>query len=200
MRIVNGAFLVEGPTGSARAVQVNAAGEFVIQGRFDPMSIDYEMRGELSGRTGKGRDEWRDAATGETLCAWTVAYIRRELRRYATTVLGLTLGESTLENIQRKIGSDLVHVTMRRFQYSDAVHVTFHADDKLNTVIIYDTNYQDENGVMVGAPRSDVESLSSTAKKCPERFCLDPELGILYRFSDTGTVSRIVYANEILLP
>ena len=129
--------------------------------------------------------------------ALSAPFIAAEVVRYNSTFKGIQVGVSTLPDLIKRHGvPSHKTVNSNNVKYSfDRFQVTIQdKTGRVNTIIIFDPEYRDANGIRVGHSRMDVESALDA--KSEHEYMIDKNNGIVYWF-DYNKVNRIVLAFEM---
>ncbi|WP_261844480.1 hypothetical protein [Aliamphritea ceti] len=117
---------------------------------------------------------------------------------YDTKYKGLQVGRATIADVISVLGEPQgKKANSNNVKYIfDGVHITIQdSTGRINTIIIYDRRYVDENGLRVGAYKQDVEYALN--KRISSPAITDHKNGIVYWFKK-NRVSRIVLAYQSL--
>ncbi|MBN3563189.1 hypothetical protein [Aliamphritea spongicola] len=115
---------------------------------------------------------------------------------YESKYKGLQVGKATIADVISLLGSPhgkKANINNVRY-FFDGVHITIQdSTGRINTIIIYDRQYVDANGIRVGEYKQNVEYALN--KRIRNRAVADLKNGITYWF-ENNRVSQIVLAYQ----
>jgi hypothetical protein len=122
-----------------------------------------------------------------------------ELYVYENEYIGINTGITSKESVVLSKGEPnrkSKNSNNIKFHY-EGFQVTFQdKTGKVNSIIIFDPNYLDPNGIKVGYSKVVLEAVLKS--KVKDNYLVDPDKGIIYWFKE-GEVSKIVLAHELLI-
>lgn len=200
-KITSSEFISQLDDNEYHTTDVSSTGTFLTEVSLsgEDFEYKYQLFGELTKGSGVGYEVWTNNTTAETLCSSEIQYRKRELRKYKNSYIGLILGVSTIEGVEKIAGKSLEPVGKQKYFFSKYVLVTFSENNFLNTIIITDESYRDMNGIIIGAAKLKVLELDGVKGNCFYRSCLDENNGIAYWFDESNIVTKIVLINEAVL-
>lgn len=113
--------------------------------------------------------------------------------KYKQIQVGVSSKNDVIASNGKPIRKSIAGVNMK-FHYQ-GFHVTFQ-NDTVNTIIIFNPEYLDANGIKVGF--SDVVLEAVMNSKVKNNYLVDPDKGIIYWF-ENREVSKIVLAYKLKL-
>ncbi len=122
-----------------------------------------------------------------------------EIKNYNSNYKGLHVGLSTKDDAVQLFGKprDVFKSAYVKYVYQN-IHITFNPSTGIvNSIIIYDMDYIDMNGISIGSTFFDVESLPHiTFNPDHPEYSTDFKYGIIYWF-ENEKVKKIILSNKL---
>jgi len=122
----------------------------------------------------------------------------REFVKYDITFKGVTVGESTLEEIVDKLGTpfDKTDNSNNVRYHFDGFDITIQNNTgRINTIIVQDPEFSDPNGIKIGTGKSAIKLFKRHITD-DGNVMVDYEQGIIY-WLENDAVLQIVFAHQL---